>query len=95
MHEADVHDETWQFSCGHCGHEWVAVYEAHHTEAVDGDDVRGWIRNGLPSMGPAAGLPCPSCDEGLRVSALRARPRPARPRSPRAAAYARLGGTRT
>ncbi|QYJ03420.1 hypothetical protein KUV85_13940 [Nocardioides panacisoli] len=71
MHEIDVTDETWNFGCGHCGHQWSVAYEVHHNEAPGGDQVRMWLRNGRPSMAPGGGVPCPSCQEGLRVNATR------------------------
>lgn len=71
MRETDVTVETWTFRCGHCGHHWPVPYEVHEAEGSDGDQVRVWLRNGRPSMAPSGGLPCPRCQEGLRVNAAR------------------------
>lgn len=73
MHVNYITDETWAFECGHCGHHWSVGYEVRHTDDLDGGEVCLWSRQGLPSMAPEAGIPCPRCDEGLRVSASPAR----------------------
>lgn len=71
MHETHVTDESWNFHCGHCGQDWSVIYEVHHHAGPRGDEVRRWLRDGRPSMAPGGGLPCPRCQEGLRVSATR------------------------
>lgn len=68
MHETHVTDELRVFVCRRCGHRWSVAYQARHIEGSDGDELCLWRRNGLSSMAPEAGLPCPRCNEQLRVT---------------------------
>lgn len=71
MHETYLTNEKWAFECRRCSHHWSVAYEVHHTEGFDGGELCRWSRNGLPSMAPEAGMPCPRCNEGLRVTRSR------------------------
>lgn len=69
MHETAITDQAWMFTCHLCGHQWSVVYKVHSVQGFDGDELELWRRDGQPSMAPDAGVPCPQCDEKLRIDA--------------------------
>ena len=70
MHVTHVTKEAWVFACLGCGHSWTVEYEARHAHDTGDGDACLWLRNGMPTVAPSAGQPCPSCAE-LRVTAAR------------------------
>ena len=60
MSETYLTVEQWPFTCLHCGHEWVTVYEKQYVE-VTGSEVVTWRRGGHPCTTPWSEQICPHC----------------------------------
>ncbi|WP_327091197.1 hypothetical protein OIE66_11335 [Nonomuraea sp. NBC_01738] len=61
VHDGFNAQETWPFECLRCWHVWEVHYVVRTVTDDHGNEVRVWLRSGVPVQPPTSGVCCPGC----------------------------------